>query len=155
MGRRAWAWILAATVVLTLANAAWTFREPLLELRWLRGSLENLGLVEARPYRPFRNLEALRLINRDLHSHSTLAGVLVLNATFISDAARPQAWPRLELTLLDSTGGFLARRYFHPGEYLGRDFPPGELLAPGLHVPARLELIDPGARATDFKLRFH
>jgi hypothetical protein len=152
---RAWRGGLWLLLVLTLVNLAWTFRQPLLGQPWLQRDLSEWGVTEEPAITWFRDLEAIRLQTRQLRPHETFAGILVLTATFISDADRPQPWPELELTLLDSAGRLLARRRFAPPDYLGRAPDTGEWLPPGVLVPVRLDFADPGSDVAGFEISFH
>jgi hypothetical protein len=151
---RAWWGTLWLLVVLTLVNLAWTYRQPLLGQSWLRNDLAEWGMIQDPVATPFRNLDAIRLQSRQLQPHDTFAGILVLTATFISDAGQAQPWPAPELSLVDSAGRLLARRRFSPRDYLDRAPAAGEWLQPGVLVPVRLDFADPGSDAAGFELRF-
>jgi predicted Zn finger-like uncharacterized protein len=149
-------WIAAFVVLLliTIANAAWTFREPLLDKPELRSLLERTGLFTPSGSDVYRDVSKLHLVSRDLHKHPSRAGLLVLSITFVNRADREQPYPNIELGLKDGAGDLLALREFLPSEYL----PPGttipDALAPDIHVPVLLEFADPGAEATGFELNF-
>jgi hypothetical protein len=146
---------MAVLIAVTLANLAWTFREPLLEVPYLRNQLVRMGILETPIRKPFREPGMIHLVSRDLHEHPTRTGILVLSATFVSRSSQAQAWPSLELTLHDPSNRPLAMRRFKPSEYLGWKPGPAELLEPETHVPVLLEFADPGALATGFEVQFH
>ena len=146
---------MAILVVVTLSNLAWTFREPLLEAPYLRDQLARLGLLEEPPQQHFREPGEIQLVSRDLHAHPARTGILVLSAAFVNRSSRAQAWPLLELKLLDASSRPLALRRFIPAEYLGRVPGATDLLEPEVHVPVVLEFADPGALATGFELQFY
>lgn len=151
---RNWRIVLFVLVALTIVNLSWSFRGPLLDQAWLRNDLIEWGLVQDPSKTMLRDLDHLRLVSRSLQAHASRAGVLVLKVTFAIDAVQAQPWPLMELTLLDTTGGLVAQRRFSPSEYLGRELGKGELLLPGMLVPVRLEIADPGIQTSGFELRF-
>ncbi len=140
--RARWPWAVALTVLLALTafNVVWTL------------------LGEQFPGRGgdgvFRDPAEVRLVSRDLETHPTRAGVLVLSATIVNEADRPQPRPDIQVTLLDLAGNPVARRRFIPSEYLPGDPDPGALMAPGAYLPFTLEFADPGETATGFEIEF-
>lgn len=155
-GRRRAAWLAALSLLtlLTLLNAAWTFREQWLAMPGAKALLARWQLLES-PLEPlWRDPGAIQVISRDLHSHPTRAGMLVLSATFVNRAAVAQAWPELELALLDIDGDAVARRRFKPREYLHRQTGFPDALGPDAHVPVLLEFASPGEQATGFEIAF-
>jgi len=148
-----WAGALAALAVLTAVNVVWTFREPLLGVPVVRSWLQHEGWLEARKKGLLRAPDQIRLISRDMHTHPTRAGILVLSLTFVNLAPDRQAFPRVQITLLDSANQPVARRRLEPSEYLrpGADIASG--LASGTLLPVLIELADPGERASGFEVR--
>ncbi|NND44311.1 MAG: DUF3426 domain-containing protein [Xanthomonadales bacterium] len=151
--RVAWITAFVLLVLVTVANLAWTFREPLLAAGPVHRALVSLGLVEATEQAPVRDPSRIHLVSRDLHAHPARDDLLVLSVVFVNRAAYAQPYPDISLTLTDAANLPLARRTFEPGEYLaGR--PPSEALAPEVHVPVLLEIADPGQNAVGFELEF-
>jgi predicted Zn finger-like uncharacterized protein len=152
--RTQWLVIALILTLLTLMNLAWTFRTELESLPQARALLQDFKLLEPLPEATFRAPGQFQVVSRDLHSHPTQAGLLVLSATFVNRAERAQPWPQLELTLLDLGGNPLARRSFEAAEYVpGGGSRPG-LLRPQAHVPVLLEFVSPGDVATGFEIDF-
>lgn len=147
--QRAWQVGLAVLLVLTAFNVASTFRDHAPPVPG--GDIDSGGWFGIGA---FRDLQQVRLVSRDLHLHPSRAGVLVLSVIFVNDADRPQPFPRLELTLLDAYSEPVARRVFGPAEYVALEDGDPDSMAPRVHVPARLEFIDPGMRATGFEIEF-
>jgi len=89
-----------------------------------------------------------------MHTHPTHSGILVLSLTFVNLAQSNQAFPDLEVTLLDITNQPVARRRLQPDDYLrpGVDTETG--LAADVYLPVLLELGDPGEQAVGFEIRF-
>lgn len=151
--RAAWMTGFVLLVVITVANLGWTFREPLLENPVIRDSLARMGALEEVPAEPYRDPSVIHLVSRDMHSHPTREGLLVLSAVFVSRAEQSQAYPVITLTLTDAANQPLARRTFPPEDYLPGGHPVLDL-APQVHVPILLEFVDPGERAVGFQLDF-
>lgn len=156
-GRRRTAWLAALTllIALTLLNAAWTFREELLAVPGARAQLARWQLVDALPEGTLRDPGRIQVVSRDLHSHPTRAGMLVLSATFVNRANAAQAWPEMELTLLGLDGEAVAKRRFGPEDYLPSQAGFSGLVGPDVHVPVLLEFASPDDRAVGFEIAFH
>lgn len=155
-GRR-WPWRLVAVVlvVATLLNAAWVFRERIAARPEVRDWLAEHGVPGFQADGPFRDPERIHLVSRDFHAHPSRPGVLVLSATFVNLATRPQPLPELEVTLTDADNRLLASRRFTPIEYVLPGSDPQAALQPGVHTPILLEFVDPGEHAVGFELTFH
>jgi hypothetical protein len=155
MHRGAWVLGLVLMVILTAGHVGWIQRDWLTSQPAIRGLLLETGLIKsARPEPPRANPEAFQLISRDLHSHPTLAGALILNATFINLAQESLTWPVLELALTDVQGRPVASRRFTRVEYLSGQQDGDDLLGPGVHVPIWLEIASPGKEAVGFEIKF-
>jgi predicted Zn finger-like uncharacterized protein len=154
-GRRAWLAVLSLLISLTLLNAAWTFREELLAVPGATALLARWHLTDTPPEGALRDPDRIQVVSRDLHSHPTRAGMLVLSATFVNRADFAQAWPEMELTLLDLDGEAVARRRFQPAEYLPSQADFSGLVGPNVHVPVLLEFTSPGDQAAGFEIAFH
>jgi hypothetical protein len=89
-----------------------------------------------------------------MHTHPTRSGILVLSLTFVNLAPRNQAFPELEVTLMDAANQPVAQRRLQPADYLraGADSSAG--LATEVYLPVLLELGDPGEQAVGFEIRF-
>ncbi len=153
--RGVWVFGLVLMVILTAGQVGWIQRDWLTSQPAIRGLLLETGLINsARPEPPRANPEAFQLISRDLHSHPTLAGALILNATFVNLAQESLTWPVLELTLTDVQGRPVASRRFTRVEYLPGQQAGGDLLGPKVHVPIWLEIASPGKEAVGFEINF-
>jgi hypothetical protein len=153
-GKPAWIAAFFVLLLITIANGAWTFREPLLDNPEVRSLLEKTGLLTPSGSEIHRDVSKLHLVSRDLHKHPSRAGLLVLSITFVNRADREQPYPNIELGLKDAAGDLLALREFLPSEYLPSGTTIPNALAPDIHVPVLLEFADPGAEATGFELNF-
>lgn len=153
---RHWPWVLliAVLVVLSTTHAAWTFRDSLAGVPFVGDWLQDTGWLRSGSGEPLQNPGQLQLVSRDMHSHPTRSGILVLSVTFVNLAQHNQAYPVLEITLLDAVSRPVARRRLQPADYLreGADISAG--LAPDVYLPVLLEFGDPGMRAVGFEIRF-
>lgn len=152
---RRWPWWLgsAALAVCLLLQIGLAERERLAAQPAWRPLVERLSAAAGLPLAPLREPASLRLLARDVRPHPSVPDALLVSASFRNEAARPQAWPLLELALADIDGRPLALRRFRAEEYLGT--PPEQAsLAPGQAVAANLELVDPGKDAIAFSFEF-
>jgi hypothetical protein len=152
--RLAWGMVTGLLMLITVANLGWTFREPLKQNPAVNTWLKDNGWLEVEPEGLLKDPDQIQLISRDMHSHPTRSGILVLSLTFVNLAQRPQIFPVLEITLLDGSNQPIAQRRFQPTDYLrtGADTEPG--LAADVFLPVLLELGDPGEQAVGFEIQF-
>ncbi len=148
-------WGISALVLtlLTFANLIWTFQDPMLHSPVLSSLVEKLGFLQ-QPKGTVKTPEHFQLVSRDMHTHPTRGGILVLSLSFVNLAPHTQMLPALEVTLLDVANQPIAQRRFHPPDYLrvGADLESG--LATAVLMPVLLELADPGAQAAGFEIQF-
>ncbi len=64
------------------------------------------------------DVDALSIVSSELEADAKLVNVITLHALLHNRARYSQAWPSLELTLTDSRDDVIARRTFHPSDYL-------------------------------------
>lgn len=95
----------------------------------------------------------IALLSRDVTPHPSVSDALLISASFRNDAAWPQAWPVLELSMADLDGRLVALRRFNAVDYLGQP-PDRPVLAPGESVLVELEVVDPGNQAIAFEFGF-
>ncbi|MGY0650821.1 DUF3426 domain-containing protein [Luteimonas sp. A537] len=103
---------------------------------------------------PWREPAAFVLLERDVRPHPQAANALRIAASFRNDAAWPQPWPGIVLTLSDIDGRPLGTRAFTAAEYLGGE-PPTELLGSGQGAMIRMDVLEPGPGAVGFAFDFH
>lgn len=149
-------WVKATVMllVLTIANAGWTFRKPLIQHSPLDGWLNQSDSTQSAATGLFKDSAKIQLVSRDMHTHPTRSGILILNLTFINLAQRTQAYPDMEITLLDATNQQVAKRRFLPTDYLRRGTDTSRGLATDVYLPVLLELSDPGEQAVGFEIAF-
>ena len=139
---------------LTVVNSAWTFREPLAGIPVIGDWLDNRNWSKQDRPGLLSDPGQIRLVSRDMHSHPTRSGILVLSLTFVNLADQTQEFPVLEVTLLDVSNQPVAQRRFQPSEYLREGVDTRSGLAIDVYLPVLLELVDVGERAMGFELRF-
>jgi len=152
--RLAWSLVALVLILLTLANTLWTFHEPLSENPVIGNWMHQAGWLQPGMDGLLRSPEQLQLVSRDMHSHPTRSGILVLSFTFMNLARDTQVYPVLEITLLDAVSRPVARRRLQPGDYLRHDADINMGLAPDVYLPVLLEFADPGMQAVGFEIRF-
>lgn len=148
--------IAGALVLLVVVTWQWSdFQgKPLLERSGVRAVLTRVGLQKAPPEQPFRDLEQVQLVSRELASHPYAKGQLRLSATIVNRAERKQPYPDIEISLLDAAGQVVLKRRFAPADYLDPGRAPGSAMAPEAYLPLVLDMEDPGERAVGFELEF-
>lgn len=151
-GRRVVYVMLALLLILALGlQLAWQYRTTLLAHY---PALE--PLCEHLPCRP-RVVHApgeFRVLERDIAATANEPGSLTLRATFRNDADTAQPLPDIQLSLLDSNGGVLARRRLAPVDYLFPSPPEDKTVAPGEVLTISFDFQDPGSLATGFIIDF-
>lgn len=152
--RLAWALVAILLLVLTFANTTWTFRSTFAGNPYFGPWLERLGWLQAEDESLLRDPGQLRLVSRDMHSHPTRAGILVLSVTVVNLASHHQEYPVMEITLLDAVNQPVGRRRLQAVDYLRSDADIAAGLAPDVYLPVLLEFADPGMRAVGFEIRF-
>jgi len=152
--RLAWRLATVLLALVTVANLAWTFRQPLLDNPTVGAWFKQPGEPRADEHGLLKDPAQIQLVSRDMHTHPTRSGILVLSLTFVNLASGKQEYPQLEVTLTDASNQPVARRRLQPAEYLrpGADIDAG--LAADVYLPVLLELGDPGEQAVGFEIRF-
>lgn len=129
-GKLVWLWTAAAVVaaIVLLVQVVYVYRTPIAaELPGSRGVLESmckgLGCDVPLP----RRSDQLRAEYSELAAVPDQANLIRVSATVRNQAAYPQAYPHLELTLKDGEDRVLSRKVFAPKEYLSKnDFALGQ-----------------------------
>ena len=152
--RLAWSIVTAVLVLVTIINIIWTFREPLTQNPTVNAWLKHNGRLQVEREGLLKDPGEIQLISRDMHSHPTRSGILILSLTFVNLAQRTQIYPVLEITLLDVSNQSIAQRRFQPVDYLRTGANTKSGLAADVLLPVLLELGDPGRQAVGFEIRF-
>ncbi len=125
-----------------------------LQYAQLRPALETLCRYTGCELPPRRDLQAITLLERDIHSHDTIHGALVITATLMNRAPFAQPYPDVEVELRDLGGNIVASRRFRPAEYL-HNADPAQLFPSQGTAQLELDVADPGADAVGFEFRFY
>lgn len=119
--RPAWPWAVASIVLLLvmILQSMYFFRVELAaRMPGLKPLLVSYcNLLQCRVTLP-RETDLVSIESSDLEADPTQASVITLTATLRNRASYAQAYPSLELTLNDINDKPVARRIFHPADYL-------------------------------------
>jgi len=102
---------------------------------------------------PWREPQALHLLQRDVRANPQRPGLLRISASFRNEARWTQPWPRLRVTLSDADGRAIAARDFAANEYLGAK-PTTNGIASGQLASVAFDVTDPSPRVTAFTFEF-
>lgn len=106
-------------LLLLTAQATYHFRDALaVKLPGLKPLLVQLCTQLDCTVELPREAELLSIESSELEADARLVNVITLHALLHNRAGHAQAWPSLELTLTDSRDEAIARRTFHPADYL-------------------------------------
>lgn len=101
-----------------------------------------------------RDASAIKLINRDVRLHPAYEDTLLVNATMKNELSIRQPYPRVQLTLFDTTGSILGYRNFLPTDYLDNSIDIDEGMPVSSPVHFVLEVSGPTSGAVSFEFRF-
>ncbi len=97
---------------------------------------------------------AIKLVNRDVRLHPGYRDTLLVNATMKNELPVRQPYPRVQLTLFDTSGAMLGFREFVPDDYLDDSIEIDEGMPVGSPVHFVLEVTGSTAGAVSFEFRF-
>ena len=149
-------WIIAALVLslLLLGQFAW-FNLHVLSLNpVLRGSYATMCQLLHCTLPPLVNVQAIRSLELVIRSHPNHQDVLQVDTVIINEAGHTQPFPDLQLTFTDINGHVVANRTFTPPEYLAGELAGSLVMPKAQPVRLGLEIIDPGAKAVNYQLKF-
>jgi hypothetical protein len=118
---RRWPWVIGSAVMLIVLSAqiAYFFTAQVIaeipEAKPLL--LQYCDLVRCAVALP-KNAELMHIESSDLEAVPQQGNFITLHALLHNNASYNQAYPELELTLLDLEEKVIARRVFHPADYL-------------------------------------
>ncbi len=101
-----------------------------------------------------RDARAIKLVNRDVRLHPDYEDTLLVNATMNNQLSVRQPYPRVQLTLFDTSGALLGYRDFAPDDYLDASIDLDEGMPVNIPVHFVLEVSGPTAGAVSFEFRF-
>ena len=154
--RLIWAGLIIILSFIALAQVAWFNRDRLLreypELApWAEKLCERLQCDLIR----FRDLSAIKLLNREVRLHPRFVDALLVSATIVSHAEFIQPYPEIELVIYATTGQVISQGRFKPADYLGPDTHPAAGMPPGVPIHFVLELAGAAQEAVSFEFQFH
>ena len=154
--RIVWGSLVAIFSVAAAVQLAWFNRDRLLhEFPELAPLVENIcERWQCEPIR-FRDISAIRLLDREVSQHPRYRDALLASATMVSDARFTQPYPDVELVIFATDGQVISRGRFEPEEYLDREIGPAAGMSPGAPVHFELELVGAAQEAVSFRFRFH
>lgn len=144
---------LVLTAVISLSLASF-FQQPILDHPQLQEIWVKLGLKKAPPKQPFRALDQIELLSRELVAHPTRPGTLLLTASMVNRAEVGQVYPDINVILLDINGRQLVQKVFKPRDYLPDSAELRRGMTPQAYLSFSLEIPDPGNGAVGFELQF-
>lgn len=153
---RRWPWIVACLLLLfgLLAQLGWALRDSLIADATIGPLLQQTCAVFQCRLPQVRDVNKLRLLARDVQTHPTVAGALMISATVRNDATFTQPWPVVTIRLSDGNGKTIAMRRLNPYEYLDDVDALRRGLAPGASTALVFEVEDPGHQAVAFDMAF-
>lgn len=101
-----------------------------------------------------RDAREIKLVNRDVRLHPRYQDTLLVNATMKNELPVRQPYPRVQLTLFDTSGALLGHREFIPDDYLDNSIEIDEGMPINDPVHFVLEVSGPTAGAVSFEFRF-
>ena len=154
--RLIWSGLIIILSVIALAQVAWFNRDRLLReypelMPWTEKLCERLQCDLIR----FRDLSAVKLLNREVRLHPRFVDALLVSATIVNQAEYIQPYPEIELVIYATTGQVISQGRFKPADYLGPDTRPAAGMPPGVPIHFVLELAGAAQQAVSFEFQFH
>lgn len=137
-----------------------------LQLAWFNRDLVSVKYPQVTPYIKqvcheldcrilrHRDTQAIKLVNRDVRLHPNYQDTLLVNATMNNELSVHQPYPRVQLTLFDTSGALLGHRKFIPSDYIDESIDLDEGMPINIPVHFVLEVSGPTAGAVSFEFRF-
>ena len=152
--RLTWVTMVLLVAVIVTFKLAEFYETPLLELPAVQSVKSRLGIPDPAAGQPFRDLQQIHLVSRELISHPFQANMLRLSATIVNRAPETQSYPDLEVILFDASGEPMSKLLFSPVDYLAEGASRDSGMTPQAYLPLALDLPDPGREAVGFELNF-
>ena len=151
-----WAGLIIILSMIALAQVAWFNRDRLLrEYPALTPWAERLcGRLQCDLIR-FRDLSAIKLLNREVRLHPRFRDALLVRATLVNHAEYIQPYPQIELVIYATNGQVISQGRFNPADYLGSAANPAAGMPPGAPIHFVLELAGAAQQAVSFEFQFH
>ncbi len=149
-------WLLACITLLAAATLqlAWFERKEVIKYPEGRMLLEKLCHYAHCQVPTLRDLNLIKIIQRQITSHPHKSNALLVQLTIENQAPFSQPYPILELSLSTVDEQLIARRSFSPAQYLDPAKDHNQLMSPGIPQTIKMEIEDPGAGVTGFEFNF-
>jgi len=102
----------------------------------------------------YRNISAIKLLNRDVRIHPRYDDALLVNATMTNLSRYAQRFPQVLFSLYDTSGKVIAYRQVAPEDYLDDSIDIDQGMAPDAPVHFVLEIADTNIDAVSFEFDF-
>ncbi len=142
--------LMAIALQLTWFNRDWVLRQYPQLTPYVRATCKELGCRIIRQ----RDVRAIKLVNRDVRLHPDYQDVMLVNLTMNNALAIRQPYPKVQLTLFDTTGSLIGHRRFTPNDYLDNSIAIDAGMPANIPVHFMLEVSGPTAGAVSFEFRF-
>ena len=154
--RLIWAGLIIILSVSALAQVAWFNRDRLLReypelIPWAEKLCERVQCDLIR----FRDLSAIKLLNREVRLHPRFVDALLVSAAIVNLAEYIQPYPEIELVIYATNGQVISQGRFKPADYLGPDTRSAAGMPPGVPLQFVLELAGAAQEAVSFEFQFH
>ena len=154
--RLIWTGLIIILSIIALAQVTWFNRDRLLReypdlTPWAEKLCERLQCDLIR----FRDLSAIKLLNREVRLHPRFVDALLVNASIVNHAEFIQPYPEIELVIYATTGQVISQGRFKPADYLGQDTRPAAGMPLGVPIHFVLELAGAAQEAVSFEFQFH
>jgi predicted Zn finger-like uncharacterized protein len=150
-----WGVVAALLLMLGAGQFVWYQRDNLVRrFPPLRPAVEAVCARLGCTLKPQRDLDAIKVLARDVRDHPRFRNSLLVNATIENEASFTQPYPTLELTLYDADGKMIGVRRFQPQEYLDSSIPVAQGMKPQQPVYIVLEIARPAEEAVSFEFKF-
>ena len=151
-----WAGLIIILSMIALAQVAWFNRDRLLReypalTTWAERLCERLQCDVIR----FRDLSAIKLLNREVRTHPRFRDALLVRATMVNNAEYIQPYPQIELVIYVTNGQVISQGRFKPADYLGPAANPAAGMPSGAPIHFVLELAGAAQQAVSFEFQFH
>lgn len=101
-----------------------------------------------------KDVSKIKLVNRDVRLHPTYEDTLLVNAAMKNELSIRQPYPKVQLTLFDTSGSLLGYREFVPEDYLDNSIEIDKGMPIDSPVYFVLEVSGPTSGAVSFEFRF-
>ena len=102
----------------------------------------------------YKDISSIKLIHRDVRSHPSFEGSLLVNATMANQSETIQPFPLIQLALFNTDGKVIGFREFKPDHYLDNSINIQAGMIPQSPIHFVLEVIGPTKDAVSFEFHF-